>query len=260
MGSRFSFLRLVLMFLVAAQLVLATIGAARWFRSVVADPLPAARPLPISSTPKPVTLETGFLLASERARQWDQDARLIMVGAQIDWPLDVPAGPPRELPGGGWLTYVFVREQDEAAQSLGILIERYSGAIVDESVADWGGPAPDGALDLGALPIDSMTALVSAEGAGGTEFRRACPAARHETRLSLDLGWQHGSEGTPPQATPVAEQDSLASQPTVAPVWLVGYRDVRDGGRSPLQIWVDAQTAAVTSESRRVPNAEGCPA
>jgi hypothetical protein len=258
--SRFVRLRRLLYVLVGAQLVLAGLGAARWYNAVFDDPLPDQRPVLSPATPKPVTLESAYPLAAERALQWDEDARLIMVSAQIDWPLSVPPGPLRELPGGGWLTYVFVRDIDGEGQSLGLLIERYSGVIVDEAIADWGGPAPDGSLDLGALPVGSMSALVSAESAGGTEFRRSCPAARHETRLSLDLGSQHGDGGSFAQATPVAGQGTPAPTEAAAPVWLVGYRDVRDGGRSPLQFRVDSQTATASSESRAVPNAEGCPA
>lgn len=259
MGFSFELGRPLLTVLLVVQLALAAIGAARWYRDVVTDPLPRDRPVLSLATPGPVTVESAYPVAAERARQWDAEARLIMVGAQIDWPLEVPPGPLRDLPGGGWLTYVFVRERDGEGQSLGVLVERYSGVIVDEAIADWGGPAPDGSLDLAGLSIGSTAALVAAEGAGGTEFRRDCPAARHQTRLSLGLGSTNVAESAMPAATAEVAQVSAPSGPAEAPIWLVGYRDVRDGGRSPLQIGVDSHSAAVWIETRRVPAAEGCP-
>ena len=257
---------LVLTALLATQLVLAAVGVGLWARQTFAgDDQPAVRPTLPAEVPRPVTLESGYPLALARAQQWADDARLIMVSAQVDWPLDVPPGPPREVPGGGWLTYVFVRERDGEAESLGVLIERYSGAIVQDEEAEWGGPAPTGALDLLGYPVDSLAALVAAEGAGGTDFRRECPTARHQTRLSLGLAPVDLAGATlVPPGTPVPEASPIATpppaDPAAGPTWLVGYRDVRDEGVAPLTVAVGAGTGAVAVERRDVPKAVGCPA
>jgi hypothetical protein len=221
--------------LLALQVVLALVGAGLWLRATYADDeLSGERPLPAADVVSPVTLESALPLAIERASEWDEGARLVLAGAQLDWPLEVPPGPVRDLPGGGWLTYVFVRAGDGDAESLSLLIERHSGAIVQEAVANWGGSAPAGALDLSSYAIGSVDALVAAENAGGTEFRRECPEARHLTRVSL-------------------------SSADPAPIWFFGYRDIRDGGAVPLAITVDATSGTVSVDRRDVSEAAGCP-
>jgi hypothetical protein len=259
--------RLVLLSILAVELVLAAAGAWLWTSATIADESPRGDPPTLPpEVPRPLTLETGYPLVAERARGWDEQARLILVSGQLDWPLDVPPGPLRELPGGGWLTYVFVRDREGQAESLSMLVERYSGTVVQERVAPWGGPAPAGNLDLLALPTSSTDAVVAAEAAGGTEFRRACPGARHQTRISLGVAEpaRDGAGGSDSAATPetapdqgergspAAERDEL--------IWILGYRDVRDEGRAPLLVSVGASTGAVTVEERLAFTVESCPA
>ena len=235
--------------LLVAQVLLAAAGAWSWARSTLAQgQVGSGAPAMAPVVPRPVNIESALPFAAARAGEWAANARLVLVSAQLDWPLDVPPGPTRGLPGGGWLTYVFVRERDGEAESLGLLIERYSGAIVQERVVAWGGPAPSDRLDVGSLPVDSAAALMAAEGAGGTEFRRDCPQARHQTRISL------GISGAVTEPTPAATPTTVTGA-----VWLLGYRDVRDEGRAPLLISVDAVTGVVAVEDRQMAAVAGCP-
>jgi hypothetical protein len=237
--------RVALLGLATLQVLLAAVGFAWWgWRAFASEPLPAAQPQLAAVVPRPVTLESAYPLARERADQWDRNADLILVSAQVDWPLDVPPGPVTEPPGGGWLTYVFVRERAGDDEALSLLIERYSGRIAREAVSSWGAPGPTVELDLLALATSSTDALLSAEAAGGTEFRRICPDARHQTRLSL--GYAPLSLGGS------VDQSSSGSS------WLLGYRDVRDNGVAPLRIGVAVDDGGVVVETRTVPETDGC--
>lgn len=260
--------RLIVIGLVILQLLLAAIGAWHWARHATegADELENLPAVP-AEIPRPVTLESAYPFAVKRAMSWDRDARLVLVSAQIDWPLEVPPGPLQEVAGGGWLTYVFVRERgDGEAESLGLLIERYSGRIVQERTVGWDEPAPEGGLRLSELPVGSVEAILTAEGSQGTDFRRSCPEARHQTRLSLGVSGAtvdrtvltHGDMATP-VAIPTSNQSTESAAGESGLTWLLGYRDVRDEGRSPLAISVDAMTGAVAIEDRNVPATEGCP-
>jgi hypothetical protein len=243
-GNGQTSIRLALAGLAALQLVLATVGIARWgLSSLASEPLPSPRPeLPVD-VPRPVTLESAYPLARERANQWARDAELILVSAQIDWPLEVPPGPVTEVPGGGWLTYVFVRERPGDDEALGLLIERYSGRIVQETISRWGAPGPRVALDLLSLPVSSTDALLAAEAAGGTEFRRFCPQARHQTRISLGHAPPMLGDGT---------------EDTTGLSWFLGYRDVRDKGIAPLRVGVAVDDGRAVVEERYTPETLAC--
>jgi hypothetical protein len=238
-------LRAALVGLAALQVLLAAAGLGWWgWHALATEPLPATLPELGAEVPRPVTLESAFPLARQRADQWDRGARLILVSAQIDWPLEVPPGPLTEPPGGGWLTYVFVRERAGDDEALGLLIERYSGRIARETVSTWGAPGPLVELDLLGLPTSSTSALLAAEAAGGTEFRRFCPDARHQTRVSLGYAPLSLTNGT----------DRAVSGPS----WLLGYRDVRDNGVAPLRVGVAVEDGEVVVETRPVPETESC--
>jgi hypothetical protein len=251
----------VLAILAALQMTLAVVGIGWWsWQAFGSEELPDSRPVLAAEVSRPVNLESAFPLAQERALQWRDDAKLILVGAQIDWPLEVPPGPVTEPPGGGWLTYVFLRERPGDDEVLCLLIERYSGKIVQEIVSTWGAPGPVAELDLLNLPISSTTALLTAEAAGGTEYRRACPEARHQTRVSLGQAPLELAElagGTPP-AVPANGGDFAADVDSMG--WLLGYRDVRDGGIASFRVGVDVISGEATPNQRSVPDAEGCPA
>jgi hypothetical protein len=231
--------------LLVFQVSIALVGVAPWAWATFADeamPVLEARLPP--ETPRPIWLEAARPLVTEVARDWDEDARLALISAQIDWPVDAAGAASGELPSGGWLTYVFVRETAGGAiESLSVQVERYGGAVTGRTTAEWGGEglAPTRGLDLPALAISSEAALVAAEAAGGAEFRRACPAARHLTRVTL--GPARGQGGADP--------------PTL--VWLFGYRDVRDRGQTPLFLEVDAMTGEVAVERVEMAEIAGCP-
>lgn len=254
--------------LLTVQVVLAALGGVLGTRQLLAGGGESKEmPAVAQDVPRPVTLESAYPFALERAKQWDGNARLVLVSAQIDWPLDVSPGPVQNVAGGGWLTYVFVRERgDGDAASLGLLIERFSGRIVQERTVDWGEPAPEERLDFSAIPVSSVDAILAAERARGTEFRRSCPDARHQTRLSLGLSGALVESASPtegglatPAGSPSASGASASDEFAAGLSWLLGYRDVRDEGRPPLMISIDANSGAVAIEDRPSPATEGCP-
>ncbi len=220
--------------IVAAQVLLAGAGATFWLVTQVSRSgrsLPAA-PL-TDSTVGPATLESGLSLALARAQTWNSGAQLVAASGQVDWPGDVPAPAPQELPGGGWLTYVFaVPDADHPQEPLPtytIKVERLAAAIVDEQPLVPGIPMPPAAPLLGGYPISSTEAFLLAEERGGTEYRRVCPLQRHLTRISLDT------------TDPAAHR------------WTVTYRDDRFPDRHAMLVRIDANTGEVDGPEMRVP-------
>lgn len=220
--------------IVAAQLLLAAAGATFWLVTQVSGSgpsLPAAPPP--GPTISPATLESGLSLALARAQTWNSGAQLVTANGQVDWPEDVPATAPRELPGGGWLTYVFAVPDPDHPQALlptyTIKVERFSADIVDEQPLVPGIPMPPAAPLLGGYPISSTQASLLAEELGGTEYRRVCPLQRHLTRISLDT------------TDPAAHR------------WTITYRDDRFPDRHAMLVRIDANTGEVDGPEMRVP-------
>lgn len=206
--------------LLVVQVVLAAAGIGLWRGAASAPPSPtdAATRLPV-----PTTFERGLAAATERARAWRPEARLLSATMQVDWPWEAPPPVVSAVASGGWLTYVFVApwspagRQAEAA-SLAILIDRMSGDLVVEESLAWESSSGEAAPADAAVTADA--AVLLAEAAGGTAFRRACPIDRHLSRLALVAG---GGD----------------------PDWLVVYRDEREPGRHGFTVRIDGATSAV---------------
>ena len=220
----------VMRLLLIGQVLLAAIGIAVWRWSGPSapppPPVPTAEPLALLATP--ATLETGLDVAWRQARAWREGAQLLYATMQVDWPWDpVPPGAVTRVPGTGWLTYVFVApwhspgRRIEAA-SLSILVERLSGAVAAQTTLDWE-QAPNLPPPPATPAVPSTAAVLTAEAAGGTAFRRGCPIDRHLTRVSLVTG---------------------TDLPTH---WVVTYQDARKPEHHGLVVRVDATTGKVLS-------------
>ena len=243
MGARVATSRPLVAALLGVQVALAAIGVAVWRWGP--DSAPPVPPFPTDQLAAgaggPWTLESGYAVAMERALAWREGARLLSASAQIDWPWDPPApGPARTVPGTGWLTYVFVapwkpRGGREEAASLAVVVERLTGAVVVQDSLGWE-EAPALASPTASPAVGSTEAVLAAESAWGTDFRRACPVQRHLTRVSLVTGT------------------------ALPPHWLVTYQHERPNEAPEthaLTVRVDAATGTVLDVGGEAPPCEG---
>jgi hypothetical protein len=139
------------------------------------------------------------------------------------------------------LTYAFVAPwhppgRPPGAASLGVVIERLSGEIVSQDTRGWveqpvwPDPIPPSA-------IDSSTATLLAEAAGGTNFRRNCPNFRHLSRTF-----------------PVA-----AGRTEWPQHWVISYEDTRVPEKHGLLVLVDAATGDILDRQETAPACETLP-
>lgn len=219
---------------VAAQILLGLMGAASWLLTQVFDtsrPVPAA-PLE-QPTIGPATLESGLPLAVARAQTWNSDAQLVLANGHVDWSGDISATAPVDVPGGGWLTYVFAVPDPEDPEAVlptyTVKMERQRAVIVDEQVLRPGVRMPSDLPQVGTYPISSSRALLLAEEQGGTEYRRACPLERRLSRISLDT------------TNPAAHR------------WTVTYRDDRFPDLNAMLVRIDATTGEMDGPEMHVP-------
>jgi hypothetical protein len=236
MGGRVNASRRVVAGLLVLQVLIGTVGIGAWRATSASAPaVPTVGAGGTAPAVLPATLESGREIALGRADAWQAGARLFGATMQVDWPWEPPPVRVTSVPGTGWLTYVFVAPwhpagRREQAASLSVLIERLSGSVRAETSRGWGEAPPS----EGATPavVSSTAAVLAAEAAGGTGFRRGCPAYRHMTRVSLVTG-------------------------TAWPAhWLVTYEDMRAPGRHGLEVRVDAATAKVLEMASDAPPCE----
>jgi hypothetical protein len=179
----------------------------------------------------PLTIESGFGGALERARTWASDASLFSAGMQVDWPTDAAVAANSEIPGTGWILYTFasakrsVGPEGEAA-TLSMLVDRKSGVVIDERVMGWTW-RPSRKVELTTYPISSTVALFAAEATQGNRYRVACPQFRHLSRVSI-----------------------VASVNGANAYWLVTYEDQRSAGEPGQSVRVDAISGQIERQDR----------
>jgi hypothetical protein len=184
------------------------------------------------------TYESALPLAQDQAEAWLPDAVLLNASMQVDWPWSVPPEPPTEIPGTGWLTYAFIAPwqppgRPPGAASLGVVIERLSGAVVTLDSEGWE-EAPPFLAPPPPAPVDSSQATLLAEAAGGTDFRRDCPQYRHLSRTF-----------------PIA-----AGRTEWPQHWVVIYEDSRAPEKHGLLLRIDATSGDVLDRDGAAPE---CP-
>jgi hypothetical protein len=180
-------------------------------------------------------------LAQAQADAWLPGAVLLNASMQVDWPWTVPATPPTEIPGTGWLSYAFIAPwqppgRPPGAASLSVVIERLSGAVVNQESAGWE-EAPEFRPPPPPAAIDSTAATLRAEAAGGTAFRRGCPQYRHLSRTF-----------------PVAVGRTRWPQH-----WVVLYEDSRQPDQQSLLFRIDATTGNVLDRGGTAPDCPPAP-
>ena len=227
--------------LLVLQVLLALVALAVWVWTPNAPALP---PRPAERAPligDGATYESALPLARKQAAAWLPGALLLNASMQVDWPWTVPPGEPAEIPGTGWLTYAFVAPwhppgRPPGAASLGVVIERLSGEVVSQDTRGWEEP-PAWPEPIPPSSIDSSTAILLAEAAGGTDFRRACPNFRHLSRTF-----------------PVAAKRTEWPQH-----WVISYEDTRAPEKHGLLFRIDAETGEVLDRRVTAPNCETPP-
>lgn len=227
--------------LLAGQLLLALLALAVW---VWTPDAPALPPRPTETAPlagSGATYESALPLAQAQADAWLPGATLINASMQVDWPWEVPPGETTELPGTGWLTYTFIAPWDPpgrppGAASLGVVIERLSGAMTIQDTVGWE-HAPEFREPPPPAAIDSAEATLQAEAAGGRDFRRQCPQYRHLSRTF-----------------PIAEGRTEWPQH-----WVVLYEDSRAPSEHGLLLRIDAASGEVLDRSGSAPNCDTQP-
>jgi hypothetical protein len=237
-GEGFRSRRLVIGGLLAVQALLAVIALWVWVWTPDAPPVP---PIPKATAPlvgSRATLESALPLAEAQASAWLPGAVLLEATMQVDWPWTVPDAPPSTLPGTGWLSYAFLAPwqppgRPPGAASLGIVVERLSGAIVNQDADGWE-EAPEFRPPSPPSAIDATRATLLAEAAGGTAFRRACPAQRHLSRTF-----------------PIAAGRTQWPQH-----WVIVYEDTRVPDQHGLLLRIDASSGKVLDRESDAPD---CP-
>jgi hypothetical protein len=222
--------------LLVVQVALAAIALAVWIWTPDA---PAVPPLPSTTAPRidgGATFESALPLARRQANAWLPGAVLLNAMMQVDWPWNVPPGPAKALPGTGWLSYVFLAPwhppgRGPGAASLGMTIERLSGAIVNQNSEGWE-EAPAFPEPPPPATIDSSEATLRADAAGGAAFRSACPQYRHVSRTF-----------------PVAAGRTAWPQH-----WVVIYEDSRVPEQQGLLLRIDADTGHVLARGGNAPD------
>ncbi len=217
--------RLLITALLAIQLGLGGILAARWWDGWSSDPVTIIDQ-PDIQIPEDggLTLEEAAAVARRQATAWDPAARLVMATAQYDWPLDETVGGQLTLPPGGWLSYVVMAAgEDGENRALAMEIERYTGEVVAAEEIPW--PATSAVtLTLAAFPILSEDAIYRAEEAGGTAFRARCPGARAQTIITLNMppvtmgsagGLQVAATPEPPDSPALSDPPGLPDPPRI---------------------------------------------
>ena len=225
--------------LLALQLLLAVVSLAVW---VWTPDAPALPPVPTATAPRigeGATYESALPLAQRQADVWLPDAVLLNAAMQVDWPWNVPPEPVTELPGTGWLTYSFLAPwrppgRPPGAASLGLTIDRLSGAIVNQDTDGWE-QAPEFRDPPPPAEVDSAEATLLADADAGADFRRACPRFRHISRTF-----------------PVA-----AGRTEWPQHWVVIYEDSRAPEKHGLRLRIDADSGEVLDRGGEAPE---CPA
>lgn len=211
--------------LLAIQVVLA--GSLLLLHQRASSALPVAPDPADWDLPVPdmgLTILTGVERADEVARTWRDDATLAFVSLQVDWATTAPPDTVTSIPPFGWLRVVYVASVDGGptdSAALSMLFERVSGALINATVDEWSGGAPDIPLIENVVVTDE-TALLAGELSGGTAFRAECPDRRSQTGISMTIDAATGER-----------------------LWNIVYRESGRSTGGPMRITVNSSTGEV---------------
>lgn len=187
------------------------------------------RPVVSQDIPRPVPLLDAYHLAASWAGEWREDADLILVSMQVEYPGDEPiATPSAAEASGGYYLFTFAGPKEDGKwPRLTLAVGRQSGVIYHEGVmtSSVEPPAPIDDL-LSRLPISAEQAFAVADRVVGVAYREGCEETRRQVQVVLDT-------------TDREEPD-----------WVVVYYDSRERGVNDIVVRIDAESGETRTENR----------
>lgn len=219
--------RLILAFLGVALVLVTAVVVVR-IATPDENPIgsPDDRPTPGPEIDLPISVADALDLATIWAKEWNDEARLILVSSQFERSGDEPVATPSADLGWIMMSYAAPRVGDEWPR-VSILVSRASGAIYyDETLSSTVEPPPEFDRSLGDLPVSAEQAFRIAEQVAGESYRQGCEPSRREAQVILDA----------------TDRDNLA--------WVVVYYDQREQAVNDVVVRINADTGETTTDTR----------
>ena len=187
---------------------------------------PDNRPTLAPAVERPVSVVDGLGIATDWAEEWNEDAWLILVSAQLEMSGEEPDATPIASHGSIVFTFAAPRQGDEWPR-LSIVVSRASGTIFheDEQLSSVE-PPPPFEVDLADLPVPAEQAFRIAEQLTGREYREGCEPSRRQVQVALDS----------------TDRNQLT--------WVVVYYDQRERGVNDIVARINATTGEVSIEEK----------
>ncbi len=187
------------------------------------------RPVVTQDVPRPVPLLDAYRLAASWAEEWRDDAGLILVSMQVEYPGEAPIATPSAAEARmGYYLFTFAGPEDDGAwPRLTLAVGRQSGVIYHEGVmtSTVEPPVPIDDL-LAGLPISAEQAFAVADRVVGVAYREGCADTRRQIQVVLDT----------------TDRD--------APAWVIVYYDIREQTVNDIVVRIDAETGETRTENR----------
>jgi hypothetical protein len=221
-------------FLVAIAISIVVVGRLGEPAGDVVGPI-EGRPIVSPEVPRPVPLLDAYGVAAEWAKVWNEDAWLILVSAQYEFPDGESAATPAASDAtGGYYMFTFAGPKEgDAWPRLTLAVGRQSGSMYheEEMRSTVEPPAPVADL-LNGLPITAEQAFSVADRVVGVGYREGCAPSRRQVQVVLDTT-NHKS-----------------------PKWVVVYYDMGDRSVNDIVVRIDALSGETRTEVRDDPS---CP-
>lgn len=184
------------------------------------------RPTPEPHVALPISVKNAYSLAIVWARNWNEDAELLMVSSRFELLDETSSSTPTA--DGGLILFSFVAPKSgDLWPRASVAVSRQTGTIFyDETTAFAVEPPEPIAERFLTLPISAEQAFRIAEDAVGKSWRAGCESSRRQVQVDLDT--------TDPSSTS----------------WVVVYYDMRNQGTNDIVVRINAETGELASEMR----------
>lgn len=208
--------------------VLVTAVVVVWVVAADENPIgsPEDRPTPGAEITLPISVADALELATPWAKEWNEDARLILISSQFERSGDEQVATGSADLGWIMLSYVALREGDEWPR-VSILVSRASGEIYyEEALSSTVDPPPEFDRSIDDLPVSAEQAFRLAEQVAGVSYREGCEPSRRQAQVVLDA----------------TDRDDLA--------WVVVYFDQRERSTNDIVVRIHVDTGETSTETR----------
>lgn len=187
---------------------------------------PDDRPTPDPEIDLPISVDDALALASSWAKEWNEEARLVLVSSQFELFGEEPPETPSA--DGGLIIFSFVApKQGDEWPRASVAVSRETGAIVFDEVTSSAAEPPEPlSFSIGGLPISAEQAFRIAEYVVGRSYREGCEPSRRQVTVDLD-------------ATDLGN-----------PTWVVVYYDQRERHINDIVVRINAQSGELDTEVR----------